>query len=57
MSLGRETTRDDIDFAVDSLKVTLENLRSMSPLYEDYTSGNYPGIIDGYKADGMPHVS
>lgn len=36
LALGRETTRDDIDFAIDSLKGTIDNLRAMSPLYEDF---------------------
>lgn len=36
LTLGRETTRDDIDFAIDSLKGTIDNLRAMSPLYEDF---------------------
>ena len=57
ITLGRDTTLEDVDFAIDSLKGTLENLRSMSPLYEDYKHGNYVGIMDGYKADGMPYVS
>lgn len=36
LTLGRETTRDDIDFAIGSLKGTIDNLRAMSPLYEDF---------------------
>ena len=57
MSLGRDTTLEDMDAAIDALKTTLENLRAMSPLYEDYTHGTYAGIIDGYKANGMRYVS
>lgn len=57
MSLGRDTTMEDIDYAIDSLKTTLENLRSMSPLYEDHTHGKYDGIIAGYKAAGMKNVN
>lgn len=41
---------------VDSLKATLENLRMMSPLYEDFKHGNYDSIIAGYAADGMKNV-
>lgn len=36
LTLGRETTREDIDYTIDSLKKTIENLRAMSPLYEDF---------------------
>lgn len=43
LSLGRETTREDIDYTIDSLKATIDNLRAMSPLYEDF-------IRDGRKA-------
>lgn len=57
MTLGHDTTLEDVDYAIDALKQTLSNLRAMSPLYEDHTRGRYPGIIDGYKAQGMPHVS
>ncbi|WP_165061364.1 MULTISPECIES: cysteine desulfurase NifS [unclassified Adlercreutzia] len=57
ISLGRDTTKEDIDFAIDSLKNTLQNLRSMSPLYEDYKNGHYAGIMDGYKNSGMANVN
>ncbi len=36
LTLGVETTREDIDFVVDELKLIVKYLRSMSPLYEDY---------------------
>ncbi|MEG0503138.1 MAG: aminotransferase class V-fold PLP-dependent enzyme, partial [Raoultibacter sp.] len=36
LSLGRTTTRADIDYTIDALKGTIDNLRSMSPLYEDF---------------------
>ena len=32
----QETTMDDIDYTVDELKKIIEQLRSMSPLYEDF---------------------
>ncbi len=35
-TLGRETTLANVDFLVDSLVKTIGNLRSMSPLYEDF---------------------
>ncbi len=56
VTLGRATTMEDIDYLVDSLKATIENLRMMSPLYEDYKQGNYDSIIAGYAADGMKNV-
>ncbi|WP_206214610.1 cysteine desulfurase NifS [Adlercreutzia sp. ZJ242] len=46
MTLGRDTTREDVDFAVDALAKTLENLRAMSPLYEDFKQGRVTSIID-----------
>ena len=36
MSLSDGNTMEQIDRAVDVLKKSLERLRSMSPLYEDY---------------------
>ncbi|HAX50795.1 cysteine desulfurase NifS [Muricomes intestini] len=36
MTLGEETTKEDLDYVVDSLKGIVENLRGMSPLYEDF---------------------
>lgn len=56
VTIGRDTTTEDIDYMVDSLKATLENLRMMSPLYEDFKHGNYDSIIAGYAADGMKNV-
>ena len=36
MTLGEESTREDLDYTVDTLKEIVANLRSMSPLYEDF---------------------
>ncbi|MDD3278800.1 MAG: cysteine desulfurase NifS [Lachnospiraceae bacterium] len=36
MTLGEETTKEDIDFTIEKIKGIVERLRSMSPLYEDY---------------------
>lgn len=36
MTLGEDTTREDLDYVVDSLKEIVQNLRNMSPLYEDF---------------------
>jgi cysteine desulfurase len=41
LTLGEDITKEDIDYVVESVKVIVERLRSMSPLYEDFvkTSG------------------
>ena len=36
VSMPPDTTLEDIDYAVDSLKATVENMRSLSPLYDDF---------------------
>lgn len=36
MTLGEDTTKEDLDYVVDSLKEIVQNLRNMSPLYEDF---------------------
>lgn len=35
LTLSEDTTKEEIDYAVDELKKIVERLRSMSPLYED----------------------
>lgn len=40
MTLSEETTKEDMDYVVDSIKQTVERLRSMSPLYEDFVKKN-----------------
>jgi cysteine desulfurase len=57
LTLGRTTTLEDVDFAIDSLKTTLENLRMMSPLYEDYKHGKVESVIAKFKADGFPYAN
>lgn len=57
MTLGRDTTLEDVDFAVDSLKATLQNLRMMSPLYEDFQQGKVESVIERFKADGFPYAN
>ncbi|MDO4598882.1 MAG: cysteine desulfurase NifS [[Ruminococcus] gnavus] len=37
MTLGEDTTKEDLDDTVEALKEIVANLRSMSPLYEDFT--------------------
>ncbi len=36
MTLGEETTKEDMDYVIDNLKEIVGKLRSMSPLYEDF---------------------
>ncbi len=36
LTLNEEITKEDIDYVVDSLKEIVSDLRSMSPLYEDF---------------------
>ena len=36
LTLSEETTKEDIDYVVDTLKEIVDRLRSMSPLYEDF---------------------
>lgn len=36
LTLSEETTKEDIDYVVDELKGIVQNLRNMSPLYEDF---------------------
>lgn len=57
LTLGRDTTLEDVDFAVDSLKATLQNLRMMSPLYEDFQQGKVESVIERFKADGFPYAN
>ncbi|QNM05367.1 cysteine desulfurase NifS [Qiania dongpingensis] len=39
LTLGDDTTREQIDYVVEKLKEIVEKLRSMSPLYEDFING------------------
>ena len=36
LTLSEETTREELDYVVESMKKIVEKLRSMSPLYEDF---------------------
>ena len=36
MTLGADTTKEDMDYVCDKIKKIVEKLRSMSPLYEDF---------------------
>lgn len=41
LTLSEETTKEDIDYVVNSLKEIVANLRKMSPLYEDFLKKNH----------------
>ena len=57
LTIGRATTLEDVDFAIDSLATTLENLRMMSPLYEDFKQGKVESVIQRFAADGFPYTN
>lgn len=40
LTLSEETTKEDIDYVVESIKEIVTNLRNMSPLYEDFMKKN-----------------
>lgn len=40
LTLSEETTREDIDYVVESIKEIVAQLRNMSPLYEDFVKKN-----------------
>ncbi len=46
LTLGADTTKEDIDFTVDKIKEIVAKLRSMSPLYEDYKAGKRKSLIE-----------
>lgn len=46
MTLGRTTTAEQVDYAVDSLAKTIASLRAMSPLYEDFQKGIVASQVD-----------
>lgn len=41
MTLGEETTKEDMDFVVEKLKEIVNKLRMMSPLYEDFVKKSH----------------
>lgn len=57
LTLDRDTTKQDIDFACDTISKVIKNLREMSPLYEDFKHGKYKSIIEQYKNKGYKYVN
>lgn len=43
LTLSEETTKEDADYVVDNLKMIVERLRSMSPLYDDFVKKESEG--------------
>lgn len=41
MTLGEETTKEDMDYVVEKIKEIVEKLRIMSPLYEDFVKKSH----------------
>ncbi|MDR2109570.1 MAG: cysteine desulfurase NifS [Coriobacteriales bacterium] len=42
LTIGEETTVEDIDYTVEAIKQVVGQLRQMSPLYEDFVAGKKP---------------
>ena len=40
LTLGEDTTKEDLDYVVEALKEIVSGLRNMSPLYEDFVKKN-----------------
>ena len=57
LTLDKDTTKQDIDFACDTISKVIKNLREMSPLYEDFKHGMYESIIEQYKNKGYKYVN
>jgi len=42
LTVGEQTTAEDIEYTVDCIKTVVDKLRAMSPLYEDFLQGKKP---------------
>lgn len=52
ITLGESTTKEDLDYVVDSLVVIVNRLRDMSPMYEDFASKKITSmIVDRYSVN------
>jgi cysteine sulfinate desulfinase/cysteine desulfurase-like protein len=47
VSLGMETTTDEVDAFVDAYRRAVERLRGMSPAWEDYQAGRVKSALGG----------
>ena len=45
LSIGEETTREEVDYIVQSVKEVVEYLRSFSPVWRDLQSGKTQHIL------------
>ena len=36
LSLGEDTTKEDLDYTLEQIKEIIQKLRDLSPLYEDF---------------------
>jgi len=51
LTMGLDTTKEDMDFVAESLVWIVDRLRKMSPLWSDYTKGKMKSIIATSYAD------
>lgn len=45
VSFGRETTEEEIGYAIETVSATVRKLRGMSPLWDDFQSGRIDSLI------------
>lgn len=51
LSLGGDTTTEEVDYIINSVRQVVERLRSMSPLWKDLASGKRPHIFKQFQSD------
>ena len=52
LTLSKETTEEDVDYTVETLKQIIDRLRGMSPLYEDWLRKNHQAKGEKYNESG-----
>jgi cysteine desulfurase len=45
LTIGEETTEEEIDYIIRSVRSVVEHLRSFSPVWRDLTAGKKPFIL------------